>query len=477
MIGLIVFGVVFCIAVGLFGLWLLWRNINGVPIEKAIFKIKDTSIEGPVGAVMALAAIVVSAWLVSRYEPAVEAENKRLTAQNAEITRDLQETKNTRDDLEGKLRDEKAHSDMLANEIRAGTTEKKEAEAKLASAQDALAQAKANLTQTEQNLATTKEQVNDLSATNDELSKQLGDQTSQRKEAQQEALHAWQVADRISLTPAQQAEFNEIDKGVLDLNKGLTYLRIATAYWPRIAGKKAVATYEIYQKAFEADQKRPRGAGLFDFNSEEYKIKGDYNGRLAQVLQTQASALICEAARRAIVEGVLPSDAIRNMPPIRDYDMNSQLLATLGEFQYLRMRLQIMAGRAVILTRGYADGERTGWSQKLDPSFATVQLHENATPDAQPIEYALTFRPELTQVAIGKASTNGPIYGNTDLPNLRGEMAARIISLLVDDCPLNVPNFSPDTIPVQILEGQVYAQHSEIDRKARLHLLVFLKDQ
>jgi len=465
MIGLIIFGILFFIGVGIFGLFLLYKGATGAT---ATFRWRGASIDGPVGAVIAVASMLLVVGLVALYNPALEKENKRLTAENADLTSELQTTKKERDDLDNKLRAEKAHSDTLANQVRALTTDKEQAEEKLVSVQG-------GLTQAQQKVATQASQINDLSGKNDTLTKQLSNQTLQREEAQKQALLAWQTANEMGLSPAQQAEFKDIDAKVMDLNKDLTYLRIAPAYWPRIEGKKAVATYEIYQKAFEADQMRPRGAGLFDFNSEEYTIKGDYQGRLAQTIQTSISGLICEAARRAVTQHVPVSDAIRNMPPIREYDLDPQLRAILGEFQYVRMRLQIMAGYAVILVRGYADGEQTGWSRKLDPDFATVQLHENARPNAQPIDYALTFKPDLTQVAIGKDSSNGPTYTNTDLPNLRGDMAARIISALVDDCPQTVPNTSVGTIPVEVLEGQVYSQHSEVDRKARVYLLVFLK--
>jgi hypothetical protein len=477
MIGLIILGVSMCAVVGAIGLWLLRRGLKGIPLENAIFKAFGVSIEGHVGFVTVAAALVVAAWLISRYEPAVQAENTRLTKDNAQLTSELQDTQKERDGLANQLRDEKARSDQLGNDLRARTAEKQQVEGQLAFTQLDLSKTKAELTRTQGLLTDETALAKDLSDKNESLGKQLGATDLERREAQGQALAAWQTADRVALSAKQQAEFNDIQKGVLDLNTGLTQLRIATAYWPRIEGKNAVATYEIYQKAFEADQTRPRGAGLFDFNSQDYKIKGNYNGRLAEALRADIGGLICEAARRAIGENVPLPEAVRDMPPIRQYDMNRDLLTTLSEFQYVRMRLQVMAGRALVLVRGYADGEQGPWRQNLDPSLATVRLHENADPNTKQPEYALTFRPNLTQVSVGKDGPNGSTYGNDDLPNLRGEEVSEILSALIGRCPESLPNTSAGTMPIEVLEGRVYPQHSEIDRKGRVHLLVFLKEQ
>ena len=101
-------------------------------------------------------------------------------------------------------------------------------------------------------------------------------------------------------------------------------------------------------------------------------------------------------------------------------------------------------------------------------------LHENANPNAMPAEYALTFRPGLTRVAVGQSAT----YGNDDLPNLRAAEVAMIVAALVDNtCESPSPNTSAGKIDVEILEGRVYPERSEVDRKARVHVLVFLNDQ
>jgi hypothetical protein len=477
MVGLIILGVVLCAAVVGAGIWLLVRALLGkFPLEKAIFKRGGDSIEGPVGFVMALAATLLAVWLVSRYEPAVEALNKQLTTSNGELKADLKATQGQRDGAEKSLREEKGKADELENQVRARTTDKEQAEAKLTATQGDLVKTKGELNDTQGRLANETARANDLLGKNATFMKQLSDEKAERREAEQQNRAAWQSANLLGLTEKQQAEFKNVQDGVLALNDALSVLKIAPAYWPRLQGKKAAATYEIFQKAFEADQMRARGAGLLDFDSQKYTVKGDYQGRLAAELQTKISMLICEIARRAIVEKVPLPEAIKNMPPIREYDLDPQLIATLAEFEYVRMRLQILAGRAVVLVRGYADGEQGPWRRGLDPSLATVRLHESVDPNAKQTEYAMNFRADQTQISVGQPGPNGPTYGNDDLPNLRGEETSEILSALVGSCPQVIPNTVPGDIPVEVLQGRVYPQHSEIDRKARVHLLVFLKD-
>jgi hypothetical protein len=479
MIGLIYFGLVLCASLGGFGIWLLVQDLRGVDVFKAsaVFKVKGMDIEGPVGLVAALGALLLGVWLVSLYSPALVGENEQLRLANVRFNNELQYSQQKLDAAEKQLRDEKSRADALANQVRARTTDKEQADIKYAASQSNLLEKRAELAHTQGLLASETGRANYLSGQYAALAKQFSDEQLARREAQQQGLAAWQSADRMALSEKQRIEFDGIEKGVLALNDALTFLKIAPVHWPRIEGKNAVATYEIFHKAFEADQTRPRGAGLFEFNSEEHTIRGDYQGRLKEALRTEISALICETARRAIVESVSISEAVRNMRPIRDYDVDGKLIDTLVEFQYARMRLQIMAGSAYLLVRGYADGEQGPWRRNLDPSLATVRLHEIANPNVQQPEYALTFRPYLTQVAIGQGAHQSGTYGNNDLPNLRGEVASRIISALVGTCPQSTPNTAVGEIPVEVLQGRVYPQHSEPDRKARVHLLVFLKER
>jgi hypothetical protein len=182
----------------------------------------------------------------------------------------------------------------------------------------------------------------------------------------------------------------------------------------------------------------------------------------------------------ALVDRVPLQAAISNMGRISGYDeQESRLLIrylteTQYALQYMRMRLQLGAGAARILVRGYADGERGPWQHKLNPAGRTIALHKSVSTDVTPeAEFTAPFPPEESRSVLGRPDAYTS-YGNEDLPNLRGARAAGLITNL-QNCSAPPPSPAVSTLPVWILEGRVYPGHAPVDRKARVYLLVFLK--
>jgi TolB-like protein len=199
----------------------------------------------------------------------------------------------------------------------------------------------------------------------------------------------------------------------------------------------------------------------------------------AQLVEGATGAHLWARNFDGIVEDVALPDIVKGMPPIKEYNVDPEVLSQLVELQYLQMRIRQLAANATVsptvLVRGYADGDQGAGERRLDPSSrAIIKLHENTnrTPD----EYALTFRPDLTSVQIGRPNVRNPTYASKDLPNLRGAEAASIINALVGSCSAPTAGPPAGTVTAEVLEGQVSPNHSEIDRKARVHLLVFLKE-
>ena len=335
---LIILGYALCLGVGLLGAWVVLRALRG--LEPLVFKGWGVHVEGSAGFVLILAALAAAVGFASLYTPSVEAENKQLTAENVR----LQETKRERDDAQKFLREETYRADKLIVENSALKTDKDRIERDLAATRGDLSRTRAELTQTELLRGKETTRANDIAAKNEILTKQLGEQSAQRREAQAQANAAWKTADRIDLPIQQGIQFDQLQKDVLQLNADLTRLRINSTHWPRIEGHKAVATFEIYQRDFDVDKDSPRGAGLFDFNSEEYRIKSHPRPGFIRELRQKLASLICEAARRAKAQGISLREAVRSMPAINAYDINPEFLDELSEFQYVVTRLKLMAG-------------------------------------------------------------------------------------------------------------------------------------
>jgi hypothetical protein len=357
------------------------------------------------------------------------------------------------------------------------TAEKKDIEDKLAKTQTDLASTKNDLKLTQESLEQQKAQTKQLENENTELEKKLAIEQAERRDTEKQMMTAWKTVDQFQLTHTQKEEFDRLADGVLKLNEKLTTLRICTAHFPRIDDRKAVASFEIYRKAFEPDQNRPRGAGLFNFNSREYEIRmisGNQEG-IPDELKSELIDVICDAARRAAINQISLGGAIDSIAPLRGYDINRPVVAQLTEFTYIQMRLRMMAREALLLVRGYADEELSPWREPLKKPFGDIVVHENIDPDSSEGENGLVFRAQQTPISIGQMEKNHTTtYDNKDLPNLRAAETAAILKTLVD-CSGHAPNTNVGNIAVEILEGRVYPEHNEVDRKARVHLLVFLK--
>ncbi len=398
---------------------------------------KGIKLDAPVGIALAAFALFVIAYCFSQYSPSVEKENAQLTAE-------LKETKSTLD---------KERADW--------EKEKKDAQAELE-------KTKGDLEVTKRLVDQRSSEIAKVTAGNEVLGQKLA-------EAHEIAKFAWATMNDSSLSDRQRKEYNSLSKEVNELNNELSQLRIEPTYWPKIDGRKAVATFQIYKKEFEQDQALGRGAGLFDFESEKYSVEGDYNNKLTENLRSEVVGIVCEAAARAMNQGVSLQQAIAGMAKPTGYDLSKNLLPELAEFAFVQMRLKMMAAQALLLVRGYADGERADWQKQLDPATpATVLLHENASSDPTLAEYKLTFKSTETNVPVGRNEGNSTVYNNKDLPNLRAETVTEILRAIIDGCP--APNIPVGTIPIEILEGWVYPNHSLPDRKVRAFLLIFLKN-
>jgi len=289
------------------------------------------------------------------------------------------------------------------------SAEKKGIEDNLAKTQTDLASTKNDLKLIEESLEQQKAETKHLESENAELEKKLANEQTERRDAEKQMMAAWKTVDQVQLTHTQKEEFDRLKDGVLKLNEKLTMLRISVAHFPRIENRKAMATFEIYRKAFEPDQNRPRGAGLFNFNSREYEIRmisGNQEG-IPDKLKSEFIDVICGAARRAAINQISLSGAIDSIAPLKGYDINRPVVAELTEFTYIQMRLRMMAAEVLVLVRGYADGELSPWQEPLKKPFSNILVHENIDPNSPEGENGLVFR-EQTDADLHRSGGGKP---------------------------------------------------------------------
>jgi hypothetical protein len=415
------------IAAMLYGAFLVYR---GYFTDNAKIELHNIKLDAPVGIVVFLCGLGALAWI---YSKGLESQTDQLVKERDRYKTELDSAKN---DLSDTKKERDTQVSILKQSQIDADTEKKRA---------------------------------------DRLASDLTKETAERREAQQFASDTWRANDRLALSEAQRAEFDRFGQGVLALNNDLTVLRIRATPWPTLSGRKAVATFEIYRKDFDTDATRPRGAGLFQFNLEQYTLEGESSRGMTEELAQGISKMICDAAYRAIANGVSPREAFAQIPSLARYEGDAQRVREVADLQYVLVRLKLLAADALVLVRGYADGEQGPWQRPLNPEFKDIQLHESANPNAKPADYALEFRQDLTHVVLGRSSTGYAKYGNEDLPDLRAKATVQIVTSLLKSCspPTNDPT---GKIGVEILDGAIYQGTSAPDRKARVYLLIFLKE-
>ncbi len=215
----------------------------------------------------------------------------------------------------------------------------------------------------------------------------------------------------------------------------------------------------------------------FSSIQKEIEPRGDYGGVLLDDLRATLAEELCSVARTAIEENVSLAEAISRSDFLGRYEKDRELLETLGQLAFVSFKLKELASRSLIVVRGYADSERWPWERELNPPGPRILVHPLDGPPTGGDDYGLRFGAEMSTVVLGQAATNRRTYGNEDLPDLRGAEVARILSKIVDACSPKGGVLGPGQVRVEILQGHVFGTTSEDDRRARVHLIVYLRPE
>jgi hypothetical protein len=424
---MLTFVIIVLICFAVLGAVLAWPLRKDPASGKIIVSWKDKRIEGQIGGAIILISLAALAFCYWVYTGSFKDEADRQKARVTDIDNDLKKAK----------------------------AADKEAEDNLAKTKDAL------------NSAQTQLQAQSAEATRQQLKFEA--EQAERREAQAMLRAAWQLMNDDQLSPDQKTELDTLSRGVDALNAKLTYVQISKVARPQFAGHKPIGVYEVYSTAFSADQMQPRGAGLLDFESEQFRLTVDYQGRLLEVLKSQVAQAICMAAQSAMANGVSTTDAISRIPSISGYDLNREFIGTLTDLTYVKLQFSLLAGSSLVLVRGYADDQHGQFRRPLNNGPRQVKVHEEVHP------YDLIFQSSLTPKLAGREDRGAVTYGNDGLPNLRAAVTADLLGLITCTAPGIPASASP--MAIELLDGRVYPEFRREDRRARVYLLAFLKAQ
>jgi hypothetical protein len=423
-------GTLVCAGLAFFGAWIGWKRWEGHPVR---IEWRGIKLDSPFGFAFAALGVVGIYLILGAYNQRLQNDLDSATVDKSNLQSKLDESQSKLNDAQGKLSDEARRADELQNKL-----------------------------------------------IDEQENRQRAEKSA--SEAKHLATVAWRLNNKISLSLDQQKELDNLNGKIDELNNAPTFLRIKAAYWPRISGLNAVATYEIYDKDFEGEADDFRGAALLQFASEQY-------GRIiSDNVKSSLAGFICEAVTIAINDNISPRDAVSRVPELRDL-ANAEYINVLADYTYLMTKVKLLAAESLIVVEGYADSQRATWQHPLDKTRTKITLHEHDTSASDDNVDDLIFKSGLSTIPVGRPNMknpqtdmnnpqpdiNDPQYGNEDLPNLRGGTTAILISTLVETCPPSTSLGVAGKMTVQILAGKVFPDRNKNDRKARVHLLIFLK--
>ncbi len=302
------------------------------------------------------------------------------------------------------------------------------------------------------------------------------------QDAKKEARNAMQVARDIAsaeneadLSAGEREELRRVREGIDQINSELDRLALREAPLLEIVGQPAVANYEIYARSLASSDEDAldRGFGLLAFESERFTVENYYSEGEIERLLAEIGPALCGAVNASIADDISIHDAIRRIPSLEKYEGVPEPIRVIAESAYLQLQLQALAIEAKVFVRGYADGERAGWSRPLPlDTPRQLEAHPLANPDLISPLANWRFLAETEPRDIG--DDNGE-YANADLPNLRGFATLELMSEAVSGCAL--PGQEPGGLDpqIEILDGKLYGSHTGTDRKARAFVSISLR--
>lgn len=419
------------------------------------------------GVVLVLASMAGAVWGVPALEVAkskneLSALTGQLSARNEKIGR----IETERDDALEALKEVERESERRQSTIDRQKSNLDRKEKQLLDAADTMNQAREELGRRLDRIVVQSTEIVSLK-------QQLEAAKSDLENSIQIAKDVASAANEAGLSNSEREELERVRRGIDAINRSLKYVSIREAPLLEIVGESALTNFEVYSKTFGDQSSLDRGFGLIDFPSESFSIDEYYSSSEIEAIVSEIAPAVCEAIGQSIVQDVSFEETIRRIPALEKYEGFAQELIVLSEFEHFRQRLQALAVDAEILVRGYADGERSGWSRALPEEIQpSAKVHPLANPAITSPLRDWRFLADETQYSLGQRDGS---YSNEHLPNLRAVATLGLLEAIGTSC--QIPGGSAQGIvpSVGILDGRLHTEYLGTDRKSRAFVSIKLR--
>lgn len=257
------------------------------------------------------------------------------------------------------------------------------------------------------------------------------------------------------------------------LNAGLDFVQIRRVSSPVVGDNVDWPTFEIVSKHGLLATQPGRGGGLFSFYEQSYQFEGLYGDGLANAISQdidQIATELCRAVSTALTSSARTEDVLAETSVWQKYTEDRTFIGRVIETEYLMQRLIADYTFVDFYATGYADGQAGSWQSDLPRDLSSGYVHLRGAARNQPNQFVEYFQEQETTISLGARENGRHVYGNAQLPNLRGHQTRYLLDSMAGAC--TGPGLDRAFSEIGQLEGVVFEDISRNDRKSRVHFRI-----
>jgi len=263
-------------------------------------------------------------------------------------------------------------------------------------------------------------------------------------------------------------------QSIKSLNEGLKFVQIRRVPSPVIGDNADWPVFEVLSRHGPLSSQPGRGAGLFSFFKQSYQFEGLYSGDdFAQAISEDINGIaeeLCRAVSTALSGRAGIEEIFEQTEVWQKFTEDRSFIGRVIETEYLMQRLMADYSSVEFYATGYADGEVAAWQEDLPDDLSAGVVHLRDTSRNRLDQFVEYYLEQTASVPLGVEENGKKVYGNAQLPNLRGHHTRSLLNSFAHAC--TGPGFDRTIGEVGQLEGVVFDDISKNDRKSRVHFRI-----
>ncbi len=263
-------------------------------------------------------------------------------------------------------------------------------------------------------------------------------------------------------------------ESIQSLNEDLKFVQIRRVPTPVVGNNADWPMFEVLSRQGPLSSQPGRGAGLFSFFEQSYQFEGLYGADdFADAISEDINGIareLCRAVSTALSGSAETEEIFEQTEVWQKFTEDRSFIGRVVETEYLMQRLMADYSSVEFYATGYADGETAAWQEDLPNDLSAGIVHLRDTSRNRPDQFVEYYLEQTASVPLGIQENGSQVYGNAQLPNLRGHQTRSLLNSFAHAC--TGPGFDRTIGEVGQLEGVVFDDISKNDRKSRVHFRI-----